>query len=180
MKEQKLTLRWGCYNHSLRQVANLFNKVILCVQRHVTMFVQVYANSLNGEQIMNIKKWEVWHNVHSFKTLKTTQQSHLMFSRSCTALAKLSSLCRDLSSAAFNLCIRAWNSPVSMVTLLSNWPSPCPFMTLGFGWPWTGLKFAIGACFSCGISGRSSRSKTKHKHWTRNYSQLLTNTFLLI
>jgi len=44
-----LTLRWGYYNHALRQVANLLNKVILA-----TMFVQVYANSFIGERIMNI------------------------------------------------------------------------------------------------------------------------------
>ena len=42
------------YNHTLRQVANLFNKVILCVQRHATMFVHLYANPLIGEWIMNI------------------------------------------------------------------------------------------------------------------------------
>ena len=30
--------------HALRQVAYLFNKVILCVQRHAIKFVQVYAN----------------------------------------------------------------------------------------------------------------------------------------
>ena len=40
----KLTLRSGYYNHTHRQVANLFNKVILCVQRHVTMFVQRIMN----------------------------------------------------------------------------------------------------------------------------------------
>jgi len=40
----KFTLCWRYYNHALRQVANLFNKVILCVQIHTTMFVQVYAN----------------------------------------------------------------------------------------------------------------------------------------
>jgi len=38
-----LTIRWGYYNHALRQVANSFNKVIRCAQRHATMFVQVYA-----------------------------------------------------------------------------------------------------------------------------------------
>jgi len=31
-----------------------FNKVTFCVQRHSTMFVQVYANPFIGEQIMNI------------------------------------------------------------------------------------------------------------------------------
>ena len=41
------------YNHALRQVANLFNKVILCVQRHGTMFFKVYVNPFIGEQIMN-------------------------------------------------------------------------------------------------------------------------------
>jgi len=59
----QLILCWGYYNHTLRQVANLFNKVILCVQRYATMFVQVYANPFIGKQIMNIKKWEVWHVV---------------------------------------------------------------------------------------------------------------------
>jgi len=34
-----LTWRWGYDNHALRQVADLFNTVILWVQRHVTMFV---------------------------------------------------------------------------------------------------------------------------------------------
>ena len=36
-------------------MANLFNKVILCVQRHAAMFVKVYANPFIGERIMNIK-----------------------------------------------------------------------------------------------------------------------------
>jgi len=49
-----LTLRWGYYNHAIQQVANLLKKVILCVQRHVTMFVQVYAYPFIGERIMNI------------------------------------------------------------------------------------------------------------------------------
>ena len=57
-------LRWSYYNRTLRQVANLFNKVILCVERHATMLVQVYANPFIGEWIMNIKKWEVRRNVH--------------------------------------------------------------------------------------------------------------------
>jgi len=48
---EQLTLRWGYYNHPLRQVANLFNKVILCVQSHVNMFVQVYTNPFIGERI---------------------------------------------------------------------------------------------------------------------------------
>jgi len=48
------TLRYSYYNHALGQVAYLFNKVILCVQRHATMFVQVYANPFIGERIMNI------------------------------------------------------------------------------------------------------------------------------
>ena len=50
----QLTLRWGYYNHTNRQVAILFNKVILRVQRHATMFVWVYAYPFIGEQIMNI------------------------------------------------------------------------------------------------------------------------------
>jgi len=49
----KLTLRRVCYNHALRQVAYLFNKVILCIQEHAVMFVQVYANPLIGKRIMN-------------------------------------------------------------------------------------------------------------------------------
>jgi len=49
-----LTLPWGYYNHALREVAYLFNKVILCVQIHKTMFVQVYANTFIGERIMII------------------------------------------------------------------------------------------------------------------------------
>jgi len=48
----QLTLRWGYYNHALRQVANLFNKVICCVQKHATMFVYAYPSI--GEGIMNI------------------------------------------------------------------------------------------------------------------------------
>jgi len=38
-----LSLSWGYYNHTLRQVAYLFNTVALCVQIHATLFVQVYA-----------------------------------------------------------------------------------------------------------------------------------------
>jgi len=41
---QLTLIRRGYYNHTLRQVANLFNKVTICVQRHATMFVKVYAN----------------------------------------------------------------------------------------------------------------------------------------
>ena len=42
----QLTLRWGYFNHTLAlgQVTNLFNKVILCIQGHAVMFVQVCAN----------------------------------------------------------------------------------------------------------------------------------------
>ena len=49
-----LTKFWGNYNHALRQVAYLFNKVIICVQQHETMFVKVYANCFIGERILNI------------------------------------------------------------------------------------------------------------------------------
>jgi len=49
-----MTLRRGYYKHALRQMANLFNKVFLCVKRHATMFVQIYANPFIGERIMNI------------------------------------------------------------------------------------------------------------------------------
>jgi len=38
---QELTLRGGYFKHTLRQVANLFNKVILCIQGHAVMFIQV-------------------------------------------------------------------------------------------------------------------------------------------
>jgi len=43
MPEAQLTLRGGYYNHALGQVANLVNKVILCIQGHAVMFVLVYA-----------------------------------------------------------------------------------------------------------------------------------------
>ena len=59
----QMTLRRGYYKHALRQMANLFNKVFLCVKRHATMFVQIYANPFIGERIMNIQKWEVLRNV---------------------------------------------------------------------------------------------------------------------
>ena len=49
-----MTLRRGYYNHALRQVAFLFNKVIICIQEHAVMFVQVYANPFIGKRIMNI------------------------------------------------------------------------------------------------------------------------------
>jgi len=39
---------------TLRQVANLINKVILCVHGHVIMFVQECANLFNGKQFMDI------------------------------------------------------------------------------------------------------------------------------
>jgi len=48
----QLTLHWGYYKHALRQVANLFNKVILCVQKHATMFVN--ADPSIGEGTMDI------------------------------------------------------------------------------------------------------------------------------
>jgi len=38
----KLTLRGIYYNQALGQEANLFIKVILCIQGHAAMFVQVY------------------------------------------------------------------------------------------------------------------------------------------
>ena len=37
----QLTLRWVYYNHALKQVAYLFNKVIICVQTHATMVVRL-------------------------------------------------------------------------------------------------------------------------------------------
>jgi len=52
--KQTLTLRGGYYNHALRQVAYWLNKVILCIQEHAVMFVQVYANPFIGKRIMNI------------------------------------------------------------------------------------------------------------------------------
>jgi len=42
------------YNHTLRQVANMFNKVIHCDQRHAVMFVLVLANPFIGKKFMNI------------------------------------------------------------------------------------------------------------------------------
>jgi len=36
------------YNHALGKVANLFRKVILCIQWHAVMFVQVYDNPFIG------------------------------------------------------------------------------------------------------------------------------------
>jgi len=44
----EFTLRRGYYNHALRQVAYLFHKVVLCIQEHTVMLVQVYANSFIG------------------------------------------------------------------------------------------------------------------------------------
>jgi len=44
------TLLWGYLN----------------LQRHATLFVQVYANT--GERIIYIKTWEVRRNVHSIRT----------------------------------------------------------------------------------------------------------------
>jgi len=38
----QLTLRRGYYNHAFRQVAYLFNKVIICIHEHAVVFVQVY------------------------------------------------------------------------------------------------------------------------------------------
>ena len=54
VKMQQLTLREGYYNHALGQEANLFTKVILCIQGHAVMFAQVYANPFIVEQIVNI------------------------------------------------------------------------------------------------------------------------------
>jgi len=50
----QIDITLGYYNHALRQVANLLNKANLCVKKHATMFVQVYANPFIGERIMNI------------------------------------------------------------------------------------------------------------------------------
>jgi len=63
-QNKKLTLRRGYYNHALRQVAYLFNIVILCILEHAVMFVQVYTNPCIGKRIMGIYIWEVWRNVH--------------------------------------------------------------------------------------------------------------------
>jgi len=60
----KLASRGGYYSYAIRQVAYLFNKVILCIQKHAVMFVQVYSNPYIDEQIMNIQKWEVRRNIH--------------------------------------------------------------------------------------------------------------------
>ena len=61
---ENMTLSGGNYNNALGQVANLFNKVILCVQGHAVIFVQVYTNPFIGECIMNIKKWDVRQKVN--------------------------------------------------------------------------------------------------------------------
>jgi len=37
----ELTLLWSYYNHAIRQAANLFNSVILCVEINATMFVLI-------------------------------------------------------------------------------------------------------------------------------------------
>jgi len=47
----QLTLCGGYRNHTSGQVANLFNKVIFCIQGHAVMLVQVYANPLIGKLI---------------------------------------------------------------------------------------------------------------------------------
>jgi len=52
------------YDHALKQVANLFNKVVVWFQRHALMFVKEYANPFIGKRIMTIWKWEVRRNVH--------------------------------------------------------------------------------------------------------------------
>jgi len=50
----ELTLGRDYYNHALLQVAYLFNKVILCIQEHAVMFVQVNVHPSIGKLIMNI------------------------------------------------------------------------------------------------------------------------------
>jgi len=65
LRSRELTLRGGYYNHALRHVAVLFNKVILCIQEHAVTFVKVYAYPFIGKQIMNIKQLEIRRNVHS-------------------------------------------------------------------------------------------------------------------
>ena len=49
-----MTLRRGYYNLALRQVTYFFNKVILYIQKHTVIFVQVYPNPFIGKQIMHI------------------------------------------------------------------------------------------------------------------------------
>ena len=61
---RQLALGRGYYNHALRNVAYVCNKVILGIQEHAVMFVQVYANPFIGKRIMNIQKWVVRRNVH--------------------------------------------------------------------------------------------------------------------
>ena len=48
-----LTFHRGYYNHALRQVVYFFNKVIICIQEHSVMVVQVYAYSFIGKRFMN-------------------------------------------------------------------------------------------------------------------------------
>jgi len=48
-----LILRWGYYKDAHRQMANLLNKVILCVQIHATRFVQVYADDCDVTFLYN-------------------------------------------------------------------------------------------------------------------------------
>ena len=66
-------------------MANLLNELFLGVQGHAVMFVQVilvYAKSVIGERIMNIKKWEIWRKVNSsragklFYTLQAPMDTH--------------------------------------------------------------------------------------------------------
>jgi len=45
----QLTLCPDYFNHHLRQVTYLFNKVILCIYEHAVKFVQVYAYLFVGK-----------------------------------------------------------------------------------------------------------------------------------
>ena len=95
----QLRLRWGYYNHALRQVANLFNKVIICVQRHAFMFVQVYPNPFIGERILNIYTWEVRRNIDFTTMVKV----------SCGNNFNINKL--NVSTLVQIRCVRGWFTP---------------------------------------------------------------------
>jgi len=107
-----LTLRGGYFNHALGQVAFLFNIVILCIQEHAVMFVQVYVNPLlvnelwifrNGRSgVMSIS---VYLDKHSRMSLNTKdyffkQISHVYKGVIIVAWA----LCQLLYSKRVNAC----------------------------------------------------------------------------
>ena len=52
MRNGALTLRGGYYNHAIRQVAYLSNKVTLSIQERALSLSQVYANPFIGKRVM--------------------------------------------------------------------------------------------------------------------------------